>query len=302
LFSINISSTKKRSSYEIEKSKKSFPARTQQIEFTLKIDVQFCDNIKFHGIKSADKDNESRRIIMRKQLRVFILVILFSLQVSAGMGPGPYYINSTYSGHGNIRIGNGFDQTNKNIIIDALNNIYNNNFGFHLPNNSGWVDPYNEIIGYIRYIFDTTRDDVWGYTTGNGYMWMSYRLIIDGYYGSFGIASIMQNILHEADHHRYGSHSCGSGADVDDNGPFGVAAYYLMKLYHNSPTLDENQRNQAASLGLGRAYNNMCGNQDALNRVLYAYTSNVFPAPPDPTPPENCEWVSIEGGAVLICW
>jgi hypothetical protein len=95
-------------------------------------------------------------------------------------------------------------------------------------------------------------------------------------YGGGAQPVLMEGILHEGDHHIYGPHTCGTSADQDDNGPYGVTSYYMVRLLRQSTNLDASQRNQVASNALSRAQNNICA-AAAKTRIQNAYFYGQFP-------------------------
>lgn len=219
---------------------------------------------------------------------ILAAALTFASQSSESGAPPP----SRPSGHGTLRLGFNVSQANGDRLIDALNRLRTDNIGFYLPNYQ-YIQPYQQVLSKVSLIYYGTSSQYIGYTN-----YSSGRHPIFVYNGAYEYNSpmvLMEVILHESDHHRYGSHSCGSGADADDNGPYGVEAYYGLKLYWGSQSLDASQRNYAASWALGRAYDRMCGNGAAINRVFNAWAYNQFPPGP---PPPGCYY---DESGQLVC-
>jgi hypothetical protein len=213
--------------------------------------------------------------------------------------------------YANISINSSFPTYRHQGVATSLVNTYHNNYGFYLPNGRV-VHPYNEVIATVSTINPgTDAPNVLAYTYITPY---KGPICFDGY-GAGTQAVLMEAVLHEGDHHIYGSHTCGGSADTDDNGPFGATSYYMLKLVHLSSTLNAAQRNQAASNALYRASANIC-QQAAKDRIYNAYFNNAFPqmcyydesgqvcstdpgsAPPTLPPPPQCYY--DESGEICI--
>jgi hypothetical protein len=175
----------------------------------------------------------------------------------------------TWSGHGQIYIDSQvLAMCHVSTTISTLNGIQSNNFPVTLPNFAR-IDPYREVLGYVRLISATTTSA--GAANMTGTVWLNFNN---------QIGFLMPTLLHEADHSRYGHHTCGAGADVDDLGPYGVDAYYSLQLYWNSQNMDPVQRAISASNATSIANYGFCGNLDARARIMAAYEHGVFPQAP----------------------
>jgi hypothetical protein len=84
-------------------------------------------------------------------------------------------------------------------------------------------------------------------------------------------------MLHEADHHRFGAHTCGQRADQDDNGPFGVGAYYAALLSRQSTNLDASQREILVNFARAVTASQICG-AAAQNNLFNAIDFGIFPS------------------------
>jgi len=187
---------------------------------------------------------------------VFYSNILFAgTAISYPTGYGKIRFNATMAGR----------TTQMALAKSGLDEHYKNNISFFLPNGTN-ISPYSLILNKVSYIGYSSRTDVWGHTTGNKVIYITQPAFAEN-----SRAVMTEIILHEADHHRYGSHSCGTSADIDDNGPFGTTAYDSLKKYHHSTTMSISEKSRAASLAISRALYNMCGNTLAYNRILSAY-------------------------------
>jgi hypothetical protein len=199
-----------------------------------------------------------------------------------------------YTGHGNVHLGL-FTYNVPELsgpILFALDRLRDNPLPFYLYNGRS-INAYSEVANYVSTIHYSARTDVYGYTNGRGTIWVAQPTYDVGTPSAF-----MVNIVHEADHMRYGAHTCGEGADIDDNGTYGVDAYYSAKLFREATGLDGYMRYFASGNTVSIAYGNLCGNIEARNRVLNALDNGVF-APP---PPRNPRGGGCRSGAVrYVC-
>lgn len=217
--------------------------------------------------------------------------------------------NGTPSGHGNITISLYFTDDQRSRLIHALERIRTNPVEFYLPSGV-LIRPYNHILALVTNIrLGDGRPNAIGYSTQDG------RIYINPVAFDHPIEPhLMSLLLHEADHRRYGGHSCPDGVrDADDNGPFGVSIYYLLRLRNSNSDLQPFESQWAASAAMSNASHLICCSAQCITpdgltktegyrRVEAAYQSNIFPSapPPPPEPPESGGCVWNEG--YLICY
>lgn len=96
-------------------------------------------------------------------------------------------------------------------------------------------------------------------------------------------------IIHVAGHNKLGEHTCGKWADADENGPYGLGAYFMVGQYWNAKMQHANGRPAKykpdmsigeGTLALSSAYdiakNRFCNNQAAAQKVYtYLPKSNI---------------------------
>jgi hypothetical protein len=203
------------------------------------------------------------------KVNVCLIALLWAADVFAGFVPRP-----CPSGYGNITFGVDLcvsKVAEKNQEAAALSGLQANNFSYHLPNGT-LIQPYSEVLTFVANIGWDSSTSYWGRSFFNGAIYITQAAFNEN-----SQAVLMAVTVHEADHSRYGPHTCGDGADIDDNGPYGAEAYNGLMDYYYSTTMDVNQKYRGASLALNRAIYNMCSNTDAYNRVLNAYLYAQFP-------------------------
>ena len=166
----------------------------------------------------------------------------------------------------------GFHASQRQVVQQAMDTLKSFSPDLVVTRHLNLVRPYSHVKHYVREMRYDGNYNAYGYTRNKRVIWLTGLLF--SHHGRRP-ANIAATILHEADHHRYGPHSASSTADIYDNGPFGIAAYYLLKYFHQ-PGRKTNERWQAASLALARKTYNITS-QIAKQRIQVAYEKNKFP-------------------------
>jgi hypothetical protein len=184
------------------------------------------------------------------------------------------------SGHGNINIHLGFSSNEIARIRSELNGLASNNFSYYIPSGA-LITPYNEVLQFTSLYIPGGSAQLLGSTTSG-----SGRRPVKLYDLLFAQPAVIMRtvMLHEADHHRFGAHTCGQGADLDDNGPFGVGAYYAALLSQRSTNLDASQREVLANFARAITVSQICS-AAAQNNLFNAINFGIFAPPPPPPPP-----------------
>jgi hypothetical protein len=161
----------------------------------------------------------------------------------------------------------------QNVYVGANAKVIDNYESYGVP--PGYTNPYfHSVVGYLWGLHKgDDRPGAAGYTSFNNI----------AYINSSGINSpityLASIIAHEADHHRYGYHSCGVGADIDDESTYGLHAYTLSQLA-NHPNVSAWERYSAAANARYIAENRMCGNSVSRDKIINALNSNTYPQQP----------------------
>lgn len=207
--------------------------------------------------------------------------LTFGLLLTAvpGNAAGPVTLPS---GHGSIRIQVGFSNSEIARIRSELDGLASNNFSYYIPSGV-LITPYNEVLAFTSVYLSGGGAQLYGSTTSGG-----GRSPVKLYDLLFAQPAVIMRtvMLHEADHHRFGAHTCTTGSDLDDNGPFGVQAYYAALSSQRSTNLDASQREILANFARAVTASQVC-NPAAQNNLFNAINFGIFPPapPPPPAPP-----------------
>jgi len=210
---------------------------------------------------------------------VLLAAFLVGFPASAQVDYG-YHV---HSGHGNVWINGAFVADGRSVTIKfALDRLSENQLPFYLYSGAH-INGYAEVANFIDMLIPGYRPGALAYTYAQGNVWLTDEL-----FNTLSPSAFMVTLVHEADHRRYGGHTCGEGADADDNGSYGVDAYYSAKLYRESTGMDGHMIHWAAANALEIANYRVCGNTVARDRILAAFYNGVFaPVPPPPPPPRR---------------
>ena len=196
------------------------------------------------------------------------------------------------SGYGNIRYSRNFPSDKASSLLETLGFMQStntNSYSFITSPTGVSVSPYTHLTTNIYLInYVGNRPGTYAYTT-------QYKDInLHDSSPWFSRAVMASVLLHEADHQRYGSHTCGAG-DVNIDSTTGVGILYGAKIYYNS-TLDAYEKAQIYYDTTWRISNLLCNNQGSMAIGSKAIYSNSFPVKhviirPSPSCrkfPENC--------------
>jgi hypothetical protein len=152
------------------------------------------------------------------------------------------------------------------------------------------IYPYNTTFDLIQHIAKAgplpgASGGVWAYTYLNG---IAYFTDLGMNQAPLNLSAIL---LHEADHHNVGRHTCGLYADTDDQGAYGSEAYFLARASRKED-YSWSLRASAQSRSSGIANFQMCGNAAARDRVLNGLCNGVFPVVPAPEP-DSSHWLDL---------
>lgn len=238
------------------------------------------------------KKNRDQKL--RRWLSIFALIMLITLiggvsnhaiaQGDGGPSDPPYQEPTEfYTGYGYIYASNSFPGDKRDFLLNTLNLMSRTNFNFLTSPRGPSINPYGHLTHYIRivnYVPPLAGNYAYTYRAGDinihdNSPWHSQAVM----------AAIF---LHEADHHRYGSHTCGSG-DTTIDSPTGAGILYGAKLYHNGG-LSASERSFIYSDSASRITSFLCNNSTSMNIGNQALYNNSWPVrpPPPPLPPEVC--------------
>lgn len=238
------------------------------------------------GLKTKLHD-AMRSLVSHSLLIGFIVAAVGSVSHrAAAQGDGgpsdPPYQEPTefYTGYGYIYASNSFPADKRDFLLNTLNLMSRTNFGFLTSPNGPLINPYGHLTYYIgRVNYVAPRAGNYAYTFRGG------DINIHDYSPWHSQAVMAAIFLHEADHHRYGSHTCGSG-DTSIDSPTGAGILYGAKLYH-SGALSASERSFIYSDSGARISAFLCNNVTSMNIGSQALYNNVWPVRPPPQPPRE---------------
>jgi hypothetical protein len=227
---------------------------------------------------------------------LLMFVIAISVDSFAGGGAPP----RIYSGHGSIylasRVGLQFPPDKLSYIVQTLDFMRANQgsqFDFYNDTLGVRISPYSHLISQINVInYVSTTNEFAAYTNFNH----DINLSDTSPWTSWPVMPIL--FLHEADHQRYGRHTCGPYADADHFGPYGAEIFYAAKLYYSSSAnLSPSERQLLFSAATSRIDSRLCGNESSRTLTRRALYYGIFPNPIMTTPPLSATFGA--GGLVL---
>lgn len=171
-----------------------------------------------------------------------------------------------------------FNSAKRKRMANAMEIMKRNNG--HIAYGNKKLRPYNHTKKHTHSIWNASSSRVRGAYLGAVSDKDNYgqNLTFNSKYSSKGLvfltdarfkgpdAGVAGTLLHEAHHTKTGEHSCGSAADKDDRGPYGVQVRLLAKAYHDKK-ISKYDRTLVKYEALSRIKSRFCNNKAVQNKL-----------------------------------